>query len=512
MMTLSNSLIIRKNTFSLSQWFWFAFFASLILKIYLAYLVPITGDEAEYIGWAQQLQGGYYDHPPMIAWILHPFILFSTSNICARFLQIITANFIAVLMYLGFRSLDREKAYGIALLYLISPISLFNITILTDTPLVLFSFLGIFCLFLAEKDNFRFYYYALSGVFLGCAYLSKYLMFPLALCVFIYFLTATNIPRRLLKGCLVILGALPFFIQNIVWNYSHDWVNFLFNLELRNKNSHFTALHLVTYIAFLFYMFSPFVIIAIVKRYRTCLTLLHKKPYRLLTLSALLPLLFYAVLAFVKKIGLHWVFCAYPFLFMLLFGVLHTSTIRRYARWMFYYTGFQLIIALAVFHVPLSFWQTKPYFPKINWFLNYEQIEPVLQPYLDQQFILLTPSYAQSYLLTYKQNKTAAVWGVGTVHGRQDDLSNDFKQFNQKNMVIVDLDRKLSSLSVAPYFVRYTVLERNLNGMPYRLIIGYGFNYAHYRATVLKAIYLTYYQVPAFLPRGEFYYKNKYQF
>lgn len=498
--------------FSASQWFWFSFFASLLLKVYLAHLVPITGDEAEYIGWAQHLQSGYYDHPPMIAWILHPFILFSTSNICVRFLQIITAHFIAILIYFGFRSFDREKAYWIALLFLISPISLFNITILTDTPLVLFSFLGIYWLFLAEKNDFQFHYYILSGLFLGCAYLSKYLMFPIALSVMIYFFIATYIPRRFTKGLLVILFALPFFIQNIAWNYTHDWVNFLFNLELRNKNSHFTFLHLFIYIGFLFYIYSPFVIITVIKQYRTSMTLMWKKIYAPIALAAILPMVFYALLSLGKKIGLHWIFCAYPFLFMLLFGLLKTSTIRQYTRWMAYYIALQLIIAITAFHLPLSVWQTKSYFSKINWFLNYEQIVPVLQPYLDQQFILLTPSYAQSYLLTYKQNKTAAVWGVGTVHGRQDDLSNDFKQFDQKNMVILDLDQKLSRLSIAPYFIRYTIEQKELNGMPYRLIIGYGFNYARYRATVLKAIYLTYYQAPVFLPRGELYYKNKYQF
>ena len=117
---------------------------TLLIKVYLAYLVPITGDEAEYIYWGQHLSWGYYEHPPMIGWFLAFWNQFGLSNIWVRMLQIIASNFIALLMYFALKRIDEQKALWVSLIYLLSPVSLFDIAILTDTPLMIFSFLGVF--------------------------------------------------------------------------------------------------------------------------------------------------------------------------------------------------------------------------------------------------------------------------------------------------------------------------------------------------------------------------------
>lgn len=42
---------------------------TLLLKLVLAYFIPMTPDECYYWVWSQKLQLSYLDHPPFIAWL-----------------------------------------------------------------------------------------------------------------------------------------------------------------------------------------------------------------------------------------------------------------------------------------------------------------------------------------------------------------------------------------------------------------------------------------------------------
>ncbi len=48
----------------------FGLFAGVVLaRLVVAALVPIVQDEAYYINWSKALDWGYFDHPPLIAWV-----------------------------------------------------------------------------------------------------------------------------------------------------------------------------------------------------------------------------------------------------------------------------------------------------------------------------------------------------------------------------------------------------------------------------------------------------------
>ena len=42
----------------------------ILLKLALIVMLPLTGDEAYFIVWGQNLSLGYYDHPPAVGWVL----------------------------------------------------------------------------------------------------------------------------------------------------------------------------------------------------------------------------------------------------------------------------------------------------------------------------------------------------------------------------------------------------------------------------------------------------------
>ena len=500
----------HQNLLTAKRFFWTALCVTFVLKLYLAHIVPITGDEAEYVYWGQHLSWGYYDHPPMIAWILHFISTISLSNIWLRMPQILVSSIIGCCIYTSLGSFDHEKAYLVAALYLLSPVSIFAQGILTDTPLMLFSFLAINSLFLAVKND-KTHHYVLSGLFIGAAFFSKYLMFPIALGMLLFFVFSLSDKNKWRNFFLLIIFSLPFVIQNLTWNYSHDWVNLLFNLDLRNVHDKFELRKPLLYVVSTIYLYSPLVFYYSVKNLKPFYLLLKtKSPFNIFIISAFTTILFYAALSILKRIGLHWTFAAYPFLFMSLFAVLNARKIKKCLHFMLFYCLIQFIAVVILFSIPLSFWKKTSYFHTVNWFLNYQKVVPSIKPYLDKGFVLATPSYAQSYLLAYKGKFPAAVWGVGSVHGRQDDLSTDFKKLNHKNFIIVDIREKITTGNIKPYFKKFAIKYDSLFGMPYRVILGYDFDYSAYRKIILKGIYDKYYQIPSFFPRSLEFYKAKY--
>src|SRR5437588_11068969 len=44
--------------------------ALIVLRLVAAAFTPITFDEAYYWMWSKNLAGGYYDHPPMVAYVI----------------------------------------------------------------------------------------------------------------------------------------------------------------------------------------------------------------------------------------------------------------------------------------------------------------------------------------------------------------------------------------------------------------------------------------------------------
>ena len=52
---------------------------TLLIKLILAAVIPMSGDEAYFIVWAKHPDFGYYDHPPMVGWVLHLLLYLGSS-------------------------------------------------------------------------------------------------------------------------------------------------------------------------------------------------------------------------------------------------------------------------------------------------------------------------------------------------------------------------------------------------------------------------------------------------
>ena len=62
----------------------------LVLRGVMAALLPLSADEAYYWLWSKHLAAGYFDHPPMIAWLIRAgTLLFGDTPLGVRLMGVV---------------------------------------------------------------------------------------------------------------------------------------------------------------------------------------------------------------------------------------------------------------------------------------------------------------------------------------------------------------------------------------------------------------------------------------
>jgi len=483
---------------------WSAVAVSLAVKLVLAAAIPITSDEAYFTIWGRHVALGYYDHPPMVGWLLFLVSFLGDSPVVVRLPAVLSTVAIALGVRSLLRPLDERKAALTAVFLLVSPLNVLNVFITTDTPFLIFSFLSACLLFRAlQRESYPFY--ALSGAALGAAFLSKYFAVLLGLAYAAYVGLSRKEPKKTRGFLLLLLSAVPAVALNVVWNYNNCWANIMFNLFNRTGSESFSLAKVLSFLATQAYLVSPAVVYHLARRrgeLRANLSAawrrLEAAGYGLFAFAFAAPLLLFALLSVKKTVGLHWVLGFYPFLYLLLFFVLTEDEMVGAIRFTVVFTLIHLALAGALLSVPLRYFQASKHYSTLVMVTKPGEI----RKHLDRQegtFVLATPSYAASALLTYHLGTYVIVFGGGSHHGRQDDFQTDFGKLDGKDVLVV----RSSEPKPEEYagFFRDVSHERILvDGAQFHLVRGRHFIYRNYRDRVLKEIGRKYYDIPPWLP------------
>lgn len=479
----------------------------LIVKFLLAWFIPVTADEAYYTIWGTYLSGGGYDHPPMIGFVLYPLLQFGHYSFILRLPAIFMSLILAVVTYLYLKKDDPERAALASILLIITPISLFNVLITTDTPLFVFSFLSVMSVLqaLKKKDDWR--WFALGGVFLGLAFFSKYFACLLGLAYAVYFIFISPNRARLIGLGLLALFTLPFALQNIYWNYEHDWSNILFNIYNRNNDMSFSLKTVSSYALILLYLITPPLFLSVIKFPKQALN------KQALFYFFFIPLLFFLLLSSFKTIGLHWPLAFIPIVYVWAGSYLSMERLRTLLKFTLYWTGIQLILIVGLLLIPLKLLQHHDIlalnYNKIVYFFHHKIINDELKEKYPQQYIYASPNYADACLFFYDTHQYASVFLKGSYHGREDDLITNFKLFKNKNFLIFSRT-PLRYNDYRPYFQHVVLHTFHYKQATFYYLIGTKFNYPVYRQKILKAINNTYWIDPPYLPHTPSFYYLKY--
>ncbi len=488
---------------------WITVIATFLIKSLLAYIIPFTGDEALFYTWGTFPDIGYYDHPPMIAWLLALIMKVSASEYALRLPALVFPYLVGAAMYRLLKVLDENQACWAVSLFLVSPLNMMNILVTTDTPLFLFVFLSAVCFYQGLHLNKRISV-ILAGVFLGGAFLSKYFSVLLFIAYGVYVLIYQRNRRGLAALALVAACTIPFVVLNVYYNYTHAWANIMFNVFNRNHEmGSFTAGNFLVYLGQLLLLLTPFAMYCLFRPGKAAQDFVGAEALRRYYLVlCYVPLGILALLSFTKSIGLHWPLAFLPFVFILTIFHFSAATFRKAVLVVAICTfTVNSLIAYIVIYPPAQLTQSKKY-QQALFYWQPQAVADLLAPY-NQDYILTTESYSKSAVLYYYTGRYISSFGPGSFHARHDDIYTDFRAFDKQNIAIVRTTPPDMN-TYRPYFQAVAVTEIKLENTSLYVIQGSAFRYDVYRELVLRPIKNNYYQLPAWLPTQGNYFIDKY--
>ena len=488
--------------------FRFALLSTLAIKFILAWIFPMSGDEAYFIVWAQHPDFGFYDHPPMIGWVLQLLLYLGSSEVILRLPAILLPSLVGIGIYQLLKPHDETGAALVAILYLMSPLNILNVLITNDTPLILFAFLSAAALFKAlQKHSMA--WYGLSGALLGMAFLSKYFAVLLGLGYLAYLIFSAGSRQKTQGFILLFLGAAPFVLINIYWNYTHCWDNILFNIYNRNEGEQWSLGKVAIFLGTQVYLMTPPVIYYLYKKRAEFRQKIKRGHFRLFAYLFLLPMVLFALLSLKKVIGLHWVLAFYPFLYLLLHLFLSRDELLKSLKFMAWLSAAHLAAIAVIAALPMETWKNNKLYDGIVFMFKNDAIVEKIRPYEQRQFLLAADGYTPAAIVSYHYGRNFSVFGEGSHYARQDDIITDFRQYNGRNVLIVKKSAP-DMTQYAPYFKSVESRRFELRGVSFYFVLGYGFDYASYREYVLKPIKEKYYKIPGYLPHAPCYFCEKY--
>ena len=483
--------------------FFLVFAAVAALKVVLATVIPLTGDEAYFVIWGRFPHYGYYDHGAMAGWWVALTLLVGKSTLILRLPAVITPLIGSLILRRALSSVDPAKANLAAALFLLSPAILLSVFITADTPLVFFSLLAGGFAIRAERSG-RLSDWGLAGVCVGLAFLSKYLAVLLGL-AFVTYLATFGGRQRFSRIVALAAGAAPGVAVNLIWNFNYGWTNVLFNAYTRNEKARLSLESPLLLATFVFIVLAGPVILYYLVR-PSCL---GRRPWRetwnalrdsglLVALFAVaVPAIVFFVVSLVRPVGLHWLFSFYPFFFLVLAAKFDVAALQRQIRPMIIYASAFSALGLVLLALPTETFQWHRSYNSLVLGRHHREIAEQLAPFA-ANYTLVSPSYAQAAQLSFHTGRHVPVIGPGSPHGRQDDFITDFSALDGRDLMVLSA-RPKDAAATQVFFERVETREIQVRGARISLVLGRGFKFAAYRDSVLRRVAEEYYRMPAWL-------------
>ena len=237
--------------------------ALVLLRALMAADLPLSADEAYYWLWSRHPAAGYFDHPPMIAWLIRAgTLLFGDTPFGVRVTGVVLSLPASWFVWRAASLIlkDRDRA-GLAVLF-------FNLTLMVsvellaatpDMPSLVAS--AAFVYFLARveaEDDGRLWLGA--GLAAGLGLLSKFSALFLGMGALAWLIFDRN-ARKWLFSPWPYLGAvlaLLTFLPNLLWQTQNHWQTFVFQLA-RASAGHFTLRFLGEFLVAQFGLATPLI-------------------------------------------------------------------------------------------------------------------------------------------------------------------------------------------------------------------------------------------------------------
>ncbi len=211
----------------------------LLLRLAFAAAVPLVPDEAYYWTWSRQLAGGYFDHPPVIAWLIAGgTALLGDTPLGVRLLPNVAGTLATAAIAWTADVLAAPRAARFALLaFAVMPVAAVGMILATPDAPLLFGIAWTLCcvthaLSYPARSATATRWWIGAGLAIGVAMASKFtaVLVPVGLSLTILVVPALRPRLREPGPWLAVVVASLVMVPVLLWNASHDWIAFRFQL------------------------------------------------------------------------------------------------------------------------------------------------------------------------------------------------------------------------------------------------------------------------------------------
>jgi len=231
---------MRSDTLKISQatyktLYWLFLICITAFRLLLVDKFGLGVDESHYLLYSRHLAWGYFDHPPMVAFLAALTTLPGDSVFFVRLgpvicsvVSLILLRYLALALYR-----DERVALGAMILLHLMPYQhLLLVGLLPDAVLNIFWCGTLLAVWRALQSG-KWSMWILAGLLFGGALLSKYHAVLLALCLLGYLITS---PRhrfwlKKMQPYVAVVIGMAVFGPNIIWNARHGWISYAYQLR-----------------------------------------------------------------------------------------------------------------------------------------------------------------------------------------------------------------------------------------------------------------------------------------
>ncbi len=275
----------------------------LALRLFAGSKGPLFFDEAYYWQWSTNLQAGYFDHPPLIAWFIRAgTLIFGDTPLGIRLLPSLSATFCVLAVWGIARRLtgDARVAAWAAIFANLSGIVVLSFVAWPDEPMVLAWLVALYALVALWRGGSP-AWWLLAGAMIGVAGASKYIALFLAIGLFVWTLTEPTMRRWYVTRWpwLALVVAAVVISPVLLWNAANGWPSLVMQ-TMRDGLEITPAESLRIYVTNTLLIASP-------PPVALALVALLRGPYRRLWLSIVPFAIFLGIFSQGDEVGLHWV-------------------------------------------------------------------------------------------------------------------------------------------------------------------------------------------------------------
>ena len=293
----------------------------LIINLIQSAFSPLLNDEGYYWLYAQYPQWGYFDHPPMIAFLIRIGTSLFPGEVGVRLMTSIIGSLTFFLVYkiIEVESGGRVNIKLAALLLLSSLfLNLYSFMALPDTPMLFVAalFLYVYRRYL-DEDNVA--NALLVGVTAALLLYSKYHG------ILLIGLTLLSNPKLLLKRSfyIIFITALFLFIPHIYWEVTHDYPTLRF--QFAERSGTFKLQHVFSYLSEQAGLTGPIILLLFSMLYKAKNQ--FQKTLKYITGGVFV---FFLMSSLKESVNLHWTAIAWPA--MLCLAYLYINGFKKYHK------------------------------------------------------------------------------------------------------------------------------------------------------------------------------------